>query len=148
MKLSRIQIRKIVESVINEDESKSSSGIASTKSEVESQFKAAISSLNNNESDVSVIVQFEQALASFSGKIYDTHLKAIFNAEGARAQQNAAKTIEAAVKKFTNVAMKAPKENVQKRLLDNLKSALDVAEGQAEFNKSAFAKMTRDKGIS
>ena len=126
MKLSRIQIRRLVESVLNEEE-KASSAIAAEKANLEKQFETLKQSFPNDKYGKQAFDEFKTALERGAGKVFAKHLKPIYAQSGAMDPENYSKTLEAVVKKYLNVAMGAKKEEQRNKFINILDSALIAA---------------------
>ena len=123
MKLSRVQIRRLVESILNEEE-QASSAIADEKAKLEKQFEALKQNFPNDKYGKEAFDEFKTALERGAGKVFAKHLKPIYGQSGAMDPENYSKTLEAVVKKYLNVAMGAQKEEQRKKFVDILDSAL------------------------
>ena len=127
MKLSRMQIRSLVESVLNEEE-QASSTIADEKAKLEKQFETLKQSFPNDKYGKKSFDEFKTALERGAGKVFAKHLKPIYAQSGAMDPENYSKTLEAVVKKYLNVAMGAKKPEQRKKFIDILDQALLEAE--------------------
>lgn len=123
MKLSRMQIRSLVESVLNEEE-QASSAIADEKAKLEKQFEALKQTFPNDKYGKEAFDNFKSELERGAGKVYANHLASIYAKSGANNPENYSKTLEEVVKKYLNIAMGAKKEEQRKKFIDILDKAL------------------------